>query len=132
VTRAHPRPAHGIALIVGLLVASCADTHGLLSGTPSPPPEVQEACALATRRCARCHPIDRVIVSRGIGVDRWAMYVEQMRLKPSSGISPAEAAIIFKCLQYVESSGRFAPRPTGHAGGVIPHPLASRVQQGRS
>jgi hypothetical protein len=72
------------------------------------------------------------MVSRGIGVDQWAVYVEQMRLKPSSGISPAEAAVIFRCLQFVESSGRFAPRPTGHAGNALRHPLASHVQQGRS
>lgn len=30
------------------------------------------------------------------------MYVEQMRLKPSSGISPTDAEVIFRCLRFVE------------------------------
>jgi hypothetical protein len=128
VTRPDLGLARGVALIAVLMAVSCADApRGLLSGTQSPPPEVQDACALATRRCARCHPIERVMVSRGIGVDRWAMYIEQMRLKPSSGISRAEAATIFQCLQFIESSGRFAPRSAGHAGSATPPPFASRV-----
>jgi hypothetical protein len=109
-------------MIAVLMVTACADgPHGLLAGTTSPPPEVREACALATHRCAHCHPIERVMVSRGIGVERWAMYVEQMRLKPSSGISPSEAAVIFQCLKFVETSLTTAPR----AGRPAPHPLAS-------
>ncbi|MBC7976052.1 MAG: hypothetical protein H7138_13855 [Myxococcales bacterium] len=69
-----------------------------------PPPDIREACALATTKCARCHPIDRVVVSRGIGVGRWAMYVEQMRLKPSSSISPEDASVILRCLRFVEEA----------------------------
>lgn len=91
------------ALLAVVIASSCADVpRGLLSGVPSPPPEIQDACELATRRCARCHPIERVVVSRGIGAARWEMYIEQMRLKPSSGISPGDAQIIFRCLSFVE------------------------------
>lgn len=117
---AAPR-SHRLAVVVlaavvvaAVVMAACADQqHSLLAGTTSPPPAIRDACALATQRCARCHPIERVVVSRGIGVERWAMYVEQMRLKPSSGITQAEAATIFQCLQFIETSGRFAPRPQG-------------------
>ena len=102
-----PRRTHhaaGVALLA-LLLASCAEQpHGLLSGAPQPPPDIEQACALATTKCARCHPIERVAVYRGIGEGRWGMYVEQMRLKPSSGISPSDANIIFRCLQFVEQA----------------------------
>ena len=93
----------GIALLAAVAAVSCADApRGLLTGAPPAPPDIRDACELATRRCARCHPIERVMVSRGIGVARWQMYIEQMRLKPSSGISPSEAAVIFRCLSFVE------------------------------
>ena len=87
-------------------LAGCADSpRGLLTGTASPTPtDVAQACALATTKCARCHPIDRVVVSRGIGMGRWQMYVNQMRLKPSSSISPADADVILRCLRFVEDA----------------------------
>ena len=94
-----------LAVLAALAIAGCADApRALLSGVPNPPPDVEQACALATTKCARCHPIDRVVVSRGIGMGRWQMYVEQMRLKPSSGISLRDADIIFRCLRFVEES----------------------------
>ena len=93
------------ALVVTSLAASCADApRGLLTGAATPPSDIQQACALATTKCAHCHPIERVVVSRGIGERRWQMYVEQMRLKPSSGISLGDAGIIFRCLQFVEET----------------------------
>jgi hypothetical protein len=92
-------------VLVALLAASCGDAQrSLLTGAPNPPADVQQACALATEKCSRCHPIDRVVVARGIGVGRWQMYVEQMRLKPSSGISLRDADVIFQCLRFVEDS----------------------------
>jgi hypothetical protein len=98
-------------LALALCTAACAlamacaqGPRGLLAGVPSPPPEITQACTLASKRCSHCHPIDRVIVTRGIGARRWQMYVEQMRLKPSSGISVEDAEVIFRCLQYVEES----------------------------
>jgi len=98
-------PVRGAAVLAALLAASCADApRGLLSGAPNPPVEIQQACTVATSKCSRCHPIDRVVVARGIGVGRWQMYVEQMRLKPSSGISLRDADVIFQCLRFVEDS----------------------------
>jgi hypothetical protein len=96
-----------LCLTTAALVApSCAGRpRGLLTGvSSSPPPEIQQACALASTRCSHCHPIERVIVTRGIGIRRWQMVVDQMRLKPSSGISPDDAAIIYRCLRFVEES----------------------------
>lgn len=97
--------AAGRIALFATLVAACSETpRGLLTGTPSPPPDVEQACALATTKCARCHPIDRVVMSRGIGANKWQMYVQQMRLKPSSGISVREADIIFRCLRFIEDA----------------------------
>ena len=92
------------ALSSVLLGTACADQRGLLTGAAPPPPEIRQACALATTKCAHCHPIERVVVSRGIGERRWKMYVEQMRLKPSSGISAAEGDVILSCLRFVEET----------------------------
>jgi hypothetical protein len=92
------------ALLAIILAAACAEPRGLLTGAGPPPPEIQQACALATARCSHCHPIERVVVTRGIGERRWRMYVEQMRLKPSSGISPAEGDVIFSCLRFVDET----------------------------
>jgi hypothetical protein len=96
---------HRAAVLAVLLAASCADApRSLLTGAPNPPADVQQACAVATAKCSRCHAIDRVVVARGIGVGKWQMYVEQMRLKPSSGISVRDADVIFQCLRFVEDS----------------------------
>jgi hypothetical protein len=100
-TLASPRAT----LLVLLVVASCADApRGLLSGAPSPPPDIEQACAVATTKCTRCHPIDRVLVSRGIGMGRWQMYVKQMRLKPSSAISLRDEDVIVRCLRFIEEA----------------------------
>ena len=101
----HPRRLSRPALIAMLLGAACAEApRTLLSYAAPAPPEIQQACSLATEKCARCHPIEHVMLSRGIGEARWGTYVEEMRLKPSSGISPSDAEIIFHCLQFVEQS----------------------------
>ena len=92
------------ALVIVMLATACAEPRGLLTGAAPPSPDIREACALATTKCAHCHPIERVVVSRGIGERRWKMYVEQMRLKPSSGISAAEGEVIFSCLRFVEET----------------------------
>jgi len=93
------------SLVCLLVVAACVDTpRSLLSSSTPAPPDIQQACSVATTRCAHCHPIERVIVSRGMGVRKWQLYIEQMRLKPSSGISLNDADIIFRCLRFVEES----------------------------
>ncbi len=92
-------------LLAGWMGASCADTpRSLLSGASVVPPDIEQACTFATMKCTHCHPIERVVLSRGIGVGRWQMTINQMRLKPSSGISPSDADVVFRCLQYIEES----------------------------
>ena len=104
-TRALRDPSGVLAAMITIMLATaCAEPRGLLTGAAPPPPDIRQACALATTKCAHCHPIERVVVSRGIGERRWKMYVEQMRLKPSSGISLRDADIIFRCLRFVEES----------------------------
>jgi hypothetical protein len=93
-----------VAALLAALFGACAEPRGLLTGAAPPPPGIEQACTLATTKCSRCHPIERVVVTRGIGERRWRMYVEQMRLKPSSGISPAEGDVIFSCLRFVEET----------------------------
>jgi len=102
-----PGRTHWLALLTAVAVVACAEQpRGFLAGIQAPPPSIQQACELATVKCARCHPIERVTVYRGIGAARWGMYVEQMRLKPSSSITPGDAEIIFRCLQFVEQQCR--------------------------
>lgn len=90
-------------LWAALALAACADTpRGLLTNTADAPPEIRDACALADTRCARCHPIERVVLARGVGERRWQMFVDEMRRKPSSGISPGDAEIILRCLRFFD------------------------------
>jgi hypothetical protein len=95
-----------LALLAVSLATACADAprNSLLTNSSTAPPEVQKACDLANTRCAHCHPIDRLLVARGVGVRRWQMFIEEMRLKPSSGISVEDASVIFTCMKFVEES----------------------------
>ena len=91
--------------LAGVIGASCADTQrSLLAGATVVPPDIEQACTFATMKCTHCHPIDRVVLSRGIGTGKWRMTIDEMRLKPSSGISPNDADIVFRCLRYIEES----------------------------
>ena len=97
------RVARAAVLLAVVMGAACADnTRSLLSGASAVPPEVEQACTFATAKCTHCHPIERVVLSRGIGVERWQLYINQMRLKPSSGISPDDADVVFRCLRFIE------------------------------
>lgn len=99
------RGALVFVLIAGIWAACAEAPHGFLSHAAAPPPpEIEQACQLATTKCARCHPIERVTVARGVGPARWSMYVDEMRLKPSSGISPSDAQIILSCLRFFDES----------------------------
>jgi hypothetical protein len=94
-----------LVALASSMAAACADTpRGLLSGASVVPPDIEQACTFATMKCTHCHPIERVVLSRGIGVERWQTTINHMRLKPSSGISPSDADVVFRCLQYIEES----------------------------
>jgi hypothetical protein len=56
--------------------------------------------ALFAWRCSKCHALARPL---GSGIDDdgfWRRYVEQMRLKPGSGISVADEEPILRFLRY--------------------------------
>lgn len=97
------RCAIAIAIVVTIMIGACADTpRSLLSGATVVPAEIQQACTFTTTKCSHCHPIERVVLARGVGIDRWQMTVEQMRLKPSSGISLGDTEVVFRCLRFIE------------------------------
>jgi hypothetical protein len=64
------------------------------------PVDVQQGCALAEKRCTRCHTIDRVLGARIDSPAHWQEYVHRMRLQPQSGISSDEESRIARCLVY--------------------------------
>lgn len=64
------------------------------------PPALREDYALFSQRCSKCHSLARPLGS-GIDDDRfWKRYVEQMRLKPGSGISVADEQPILRFLHF--------------------------------
>lgn len=70
------------------------------------PSGVRASCAVAGRRCSRCHSIERVEHARIREPDEWRDYVHRMRLMPSSGIPPQEEAVIVECLVFRTSGQR--------------------------
>ena len=64
---------------------------------------ISEACQLVSRRCSRCHPLDRVLQAR-VAAPQWPDYVHRMRLMPGSGIPPAEEQILIQCLSFRSAS----------------------------
>jgi hypothetical protein len=75
-----------------------------MAGAPAAPAEIQQACTFASVKCSHCHPIERVVLARGMGARRWQLTIEQMRRKPSSGISPSDADVVFRCLQFLDQT----------------------------
>jgi hypothetical protein len=89
--------------------------------------------AVFAQRCSKCHSLARPL---GSGVDDdgfWRMYVEQMRLKPGSGISVADEAPILRFLHYYSVEQRRhrtpSPPPAPVAPTVAPPPLAGGKEQ---
>jgi hypothetical protein len=80
------------------------------------PADVRSDYALFAQRCSKCHSLDRPLGS-GISDDAfWKKYVEQMRLKPGSGISLDDEPHILHFLHYYSASRRAAPE----GGAVAP------------
>ena len=85
-----------------VLVACAKSAAPAFSGDGSAA-TVTEACQLVSRRCSRCHPLDRVLQAH-VSVPQWPEYVHRMRLMPGSGIPPAEEQILIQCLSYRSAS----------------------------
>ena len=64
------------------------------------PPSVREACTLTEQKCSRCHDLERIQLAHHALVD-WPVYVDRMRRLPASGITPGDATIILRCLDWV-------------------------------
>lgn len=63
-------------------------------------PELRASCDLASRRCSRCHTLDRVVRARMNRPSDWQEQVDKMRRQPASGITPEESKRIVRCLVY--------------------------------
>lgn len=94
-------------LALGLIAAmSCAGDVGRASSMvllPDPvaaPAGIRTDCAIAERRCSRCHPLDRITTTRVASAAGWKSYVRRMRLTPSSGIPLSEEPAIVRCLVF--------------------------------
>lgn len=99
------RPRTGIPWLcasAALLVACARPT--LLSEHRHEPREIQDACGRTELRCSSCHSLDRILSSHRRGRADWEDLVTQMRLKPGSGISVADADGIVTCLTYVDTT----------------------------
>ena len=106
------------ALIVAL--AGCPQPGATLRPGPAADDGLRADCALAERRCSRCHSIDRVVVAR-IGAPReWESTVDRMRRLPGSLIGRADATRITRCLVFrsfgpagLETLEPMPPEPEG-------------------
>jgi len=85
------------ALLGGPMVAACgADGYD----TSQLPEGLRSDYAVFARRCSRCHGLSRPLSANVDDDAFWKRYVEQMRLKPGSGISVADEAPILRFLHY--------------------------------
>jgi hypothetical protein len=94
-----------VVLLIGCREPGSASTSPLRSGIEGAPLDITKACELASVRCSRCHPIERLSRARVDSPKHWQYYVNRMRLQPASGISIEEAHRIVRCLVY-RSFGR--------------------------
>ena len=63
------------------------------------PAKMQELYELFTKKCSRCHTVARPINSTFTPAE-WQKYVQKMRRKPGSGLSPKTAEQITEFLIY--------------------------------
>jgi hypothetical protein len=96
-----------VVALASALAGACRDTslayRRLLPDADRAPPELQAACRRAAEKCTQCHPIDRVVTIERLGPGQWERVVARMRLKPSSGISASDGAMILNCLVHREA-----------------------------
>lgn len=88
-----------------VLLLGCGDGARPVALESGASTEITAACALAGRRCSRCHTIDRVEHAHIAQPEAWRNYVHRMRLMPGSGIPPEEELSIVQCLVF-RTSGR--------------------------
>lgn len=100
------------------------------------PPEQQQAYALFSQKCSKCHTLARPINSSMRG-DQWNAYVQRMSRKPASGISPKDAErilgfLIFDSARRARAAGALDPellpflRVSQELGGVRRFPASKQ------
>ncbi len=70
---------------------------------PNAPPEIVQACALMELKCTACHDRERYQTPRH-PPERWEKIVHKMRMFPASAITPVDAEMILRCLNYRSST----------------------------
>lgn len=113
-------------LVVALLGGPAAGACHAESYDASRLPEgLRSDYAVFAQRCSRCHSLARPL-SASIDSDVfWGRYVEQMRLKPGSGISSADTAPILRFLHYhmLERRRSEPQAPSATASTSAPFPV---------
>ena len=94
-----------VAIVLALAAACCgavgdAGPSPLTASVASAPAEIRADCELASRKCTRCHTLDRVLSAPASEPSYWRVYVRRMRLNPGSGIRADEEPAILRCLLY--------------------------------
>jgi hypothetical protein len=90
--------------ILAIVLCACgggsSGSGALTAELVNPPADIATACDLATVRCSKCHPIERLTLAQVSRPEHWARYVERMRRQPESGISVSEGQVITRCLVF--------------------------------
>lgn len=113
---------NGCSFLAAIL-AFAACTESAPQFPANMPPDIMEACALTERKCTACHDRDRFAEPRHSS-SQWRDIVDKMRRIPGSAISPADAEIVLRCLNYRSSSttsqGMSAPEVVSWAQEYVP------------
>lgn len=80
-----------------LALVACKEPSPLYP--PESPPEIVQACSLMEQKCTACHDRERYLMRR-YTPERWEKIVHKMRLFPASAITPEDAEVILRCLNY--------------------------------
>lgn len=87
-----------VALVLGL-GAACIPLVPNVVDVSSFPPDVQQQYELFSRKCSRCHTIERPLTAQ-VDPDRWIDTVRRMSRHPGAGISEREQNEIAAFLKY--------------------------------
>ncbi len=120
-TRSHLRlPFAAAAVTLGVL-AWPAPAQDVPADMASYAPAQLENYEVFKVRCSKCHPLTRPLNTR-LKPEAWRQYVEKMKRRPGSGISPADGTRIVAFLQYREARRSYeagdGPNPDGPDAGT--------------
>ncbi|MGE0546223.1 MAG: hypothetical protein AB7R00_04150 [Kofleriaceae bacterium] len=100
----------GAIVAIALIVVGCSQQRiSLLPDQAKTPPSLRKACALAERKCSRCHGLERIQLAHHSRAE-WRAYVDRMRVMPGSGITSGDSDVILKCLDFISTENRRSNR----------------------